>query len=257
MSDRVTTSELGGGIVRVTLDDPAHKNCLNASSCAEIIAVLDRLQADPRVKVLILTGTREVFCAGGTLETVQQFVAGEVSPVVPLLAIRLVSFPLPVIAAMEGSAAGGGLMLALFCDILIASAEKRYGFNFTNLGFTPGDGATALLPALVGHQRASEMLFTAKYYKGRELRESGLFAHVVPQGEVMGLSLDIARRIAEKPRHVLSLLKEELSLPRRRALPEGMFRERLLHQICASRPETAALIENSYTDWVSAKPREE
>ncbi len=250
-----TTADLGNGIVRLTLDDPTTRNCLDAESCAQFAAVLDRLQADPDVKVLVLAGTREVFCAGGTLETVRQFVAGQVDPVVPGALVRLVGFPLPVVAALEGGAAGGGLMLALCCDVLVAAEGRRYGLNFTQLGFTPGDGATSLLPALVGHQRASEMLFTAKYYKGRELRGSGLFTHVVPEGEVMRVALDIARRIADKPRHALTLLKGELALPRRRALLEGLHREHVMHRLCASRPETFDHIDNSYADWAGAKPR--
>jgi polyketide biosynthesis enoyl-CoA hydratase PksI len=255
MSNRVVTEDLGKGVMRVTLNDPDNKNCVDASHCNELYAAFERLQEDQSVKVLIFAGTREVFCGGGTLDTVQKFVAGKVEPVVPLLLVKLLSFPLPVIAALEGSAAGGGLMLALCCDILIAAEEKRFGLSFTGLGFTPGDGSTVLLPALVGYQRACEMLFTAKYYKGRELKESGLFAHVVPGDKVMETALGIARRIADKPRHVLALLKEELALPRRRALPEGMFRERLMHNICASHQETPSLIEENYTDWVSVKPK--
>lgn len=251
----LTTTLLDGGIARITLDDPATRNCLDAARCAEYTAVLDRLQADPAVKVLLLAGTREVFCAGGTLETVRRFVAGDVDPVVPMLGVRVASFPLPVVAALEGSAAGGGLMLALCADVRVAAEGRRYGFNFTALGFTPGDGSTALLPPLVGYARALEMLCTAKYYKGRELRDAGLFNHVVPDAAVMDVALDVARRIADKPRHVLELLKSELALPRRKALQEALHRERLLHQVCAGRPETFAHLEDSYADWVSAAPR--
>lgn len=137
-------------------------------------------------------------------------------------------------------------MLALCCDILVASESSRYGVNFTNMGFTPGMGTTSLLPALVGHHFASEMMLTGKLYKGRELKGRGLFNYVVPAEEVLDVSLDIARRIAEKPRHVIEMLKETLSLPRRQALQEAVSREHLMHKICFSRSDTAAHIESTY-----------
>src|SRR5689334_15309530 len=101
MPNRVVTEDLGRGVMRVTLNDPSTKNCVDASHCAELSAAFDKLQADQSVKVLIFAGAREVFCGGGTLDTVQKFVAGTVEPVVPLLLVKLLSFPLPVIAALE------------------------------------------------------------------------------------------------------------------------------------------------------------
>jgi polyketide biosynthesis enoyl-CoA hydratase PksI len=254
-SKPITTTDLGGGVARLAFDDPPRKNCVDGAVCAALIEALDALSADPSVKVVVFTGTRAIFCAGGTMETVQKFVAGEIDPIVPLSTRRMAAFPLPIIAALEGSASGGGLTLAMCCDILIAAEEQRYGLNFTSMGFTPGDGSMALAPLMVGYQMASEMLCTGKFYRGRELRGTGLFAHVVPQAEVMPLALDIAGRIAEKPRHVLTLVKEELALPRRRALEEAVLRERLMHQICSARPETRSDIDDRYGSWASAAPR--
>jgi polyketide biosynthesis enoyl-CoA hydratase PksI len=152
----------------------------------------------------------------------------------------------PMIAALEGHAVGAGLAVALCCDIVVASESARYGANFTGMGFTPGVGVTSLLPALVGYGFAVEMMMTAKLYKGRELMERRLFTHVVPGGEVLALAMDIAQRIAERPRHILTMLKAELALPRRHMLMEALAREHTMHQICFSRSETRALIEEGY-----------
>nr|AGH69804.1 enoyl-CoA hydratase [Nostoc sp. 'Peltigera membranacea cyanobiont'] len=141
-----------------------------------------------------------------------------------------------------------GLMLGLCCDILVAAQSSRYGMVFTNMGLTPGLGMTSLLPALVGYHFASEMIVTGKLYKGRELKERGLFNYVVPVQQVMDVALDIARRIVEKPRYVIEMIKETLSLPRRQAFQDAMSREYLMYKICFTHPDTSALIEANYLD---------
>jgi polyketide biosynthesis enoyl-CoA hydratase PksI len=234
------------GIYQLKIVAPENGNRLSQELCAEFLTALASLTGEPSLKVLILTGGKDVFCAGATLEMLKQISIGSADVKDLLLPEKILSFPAPVIGALEGHAVGGGLTLALCCDILVASESSRYGVNFTNMGFTPGMGTTSLLPVLAGHHFASEMILTGKLYKGRELRERGLFNYVVPREEVMEVALDIARRIAEKPRHVLEMLKNTLSLPRRQALQEAMFREHLMHKICFSRPDTAAHIEAAY-----------
>lgn len=244
---KVFVKSLEGGIFLIDINDPDNENRLNEELFFELMAALKNVSLEPTSKVVIVTGRPDVFCAGGSLDFLRKLARGEAQEQ-DLFALpnEILSFPVPVIGALQGHAVGGGLMLAVCCDILVASESSRYGVNFTNMGFTPGMGTTSLLPALVGHHFASEMIFTGKLYKGRELKERGLFNYVVPAQEVLDVALDIARRIAEKPRHVLEMLKETLSLPRRQALQEAMFREHLMHKICFSRADTAAHIEAAY-----------
>jgi polyketide biosynthesis enoyl-CoA hydratase PksI len=234
------------GIYQLNIDAAEQENRLSEELCTEFIAALGSLTREPSLKVLILTGGKDVFCAGATLEMLKQISSGSADVKDLLLPNQILSFPVPVIGALQGHALGGGLTLALCCDILVAAQGSRYGVNFTNMGFTPGMGTTSLLPALVGHHFASEMILSGKLYKGKELRDRGLFNYVVPSEEVMDVALDIARRIAEKPRHVIEMLKDTLSLPRRQALQEAMLREHLMHKVCFSRPDTAAHIEATY-----------
>jgi len=243
---KVTVTWVEDGVALVRMDDPEQRNLLTDRLLDELMAALRELSADAKIKAVILCGRRDVFCGGGSLEMLRDVAAGATHAKDILLPAMLVEFPVPIIAALEGPAVGAGLAVALWCDIVVASEHARYGANFTSMGFTPGLGITSLLPALVGYGFASEMMMTAKLYKGRELVDRQLFTHVVPEGKVLELALDIARRIAERPRHVLTMLKAEIALPRRGMLTNAMPREHVMHQVCFSRPEARALLEEGY-----------
>jgi polyketide biosynthesis enoyl-CoA hydratase PksI len=243
---KLTVTELEAGIIQLQINDPDTQNRLSEPLCDEFVIALTKLAQEPTLKVLILSGQSEVFCAGATLDVIKQVIAHQAQVKDLSLPSQLLSFPVPIIAALEGHAIGGGLMLALYCDILIASETSRYGVNFTDLGFTPGMGALSALPLLAGHHFASEMILTAKLYKGKELKGRGLFNHIVPAIDVMTLALDMARRIAEKPRHVLEMVKETLALPRCQALHAALSREHLLHKVCFGVPGTLTQVEAAY-----------
>ncbi len=199
MSATVHAERLEEGIVEVRIDDAEAQNRLSDRLCRELMAALAELRSDPTLKVVLLSGRPDVFCGGATLEALQSVSTGAVDVLDLLLPEQMLAFPVPIVGAITGHAVGGGFVLALCCDVMIAAETSRYGVNFTSLGFTPGMGATALLPALVGHHHAMEMMLTAKLYRGAELRERGLFNRVVPAAEVQAEALDLARRMAEKP----------------------------------------------------------
>lgn len=247
MQPKVSVTRDHEAVAVVQLNDPGQQNQLTDELIDELMAALRSLSADPELKALVLTGSKDVFCGGGTLALLEKVASGNVDAKDVLLPAELVTFPVPIIAAVEGHAVGAGLVVALCCDITVASESARYSANFTSMGFTPGLGATALLPSLVGYSFAQEMMMTAKFYKGRELAGRGLFTHVVPAAEVLDRAMDIAHRTAERPRHVITMLKAELAISRRRLLMEGMSREHVMHQICFSRPETKELIDAAYT----------
>jgi polyketide biosynthesis enoyl-CoA hydratase PksI len=254
MSERVIITRVDEGVARVQVDDPGQQNRLTDGLVEDLLACLHTLAEDTSVRAVVLLGRKEVFCGGGSFELLQKVSSGDINAKDILLPTKLVEFPVPIIAALEGHAVGAGLAMALYCDIVVASANARYSANFTSLGFTPGLGVTSLLPALVGYSFASEMMMTAKFYKGAELKGRGLFTHIVPAAEVLPLALDIAQRIAERPRHVLTMLKAELTIPRRRTLMEAMSREHVMHELCFSRPETRALIDAAYIGSRSESP---
>ncbi|MFG1954458.1 polyketide synthase [Micromonospora sp. NPDC048830] len=241
----VTTVE--PGVVRLAICDPERENRLSYELVDQMMAALDDLAADQSVKVLLVTGTKDIWCAGGTLRMLKEMASGEYDER-RLLALsdRLLSFPVPVIGALEGHAIGGGLALALCCDLTVAADRSRYSVNSANMGFTPAMGLSVLLPAAVGHHFASEMIFTGKYYKGRELADRRLFNAVVPADEVLARAFDLAEQIAEKPRYVLELLKETLALPKRHLLQDAIAREPLMNRICFNQPGSDALLDQTY-----------
>lgn len=247
MSNVLNMTTVEPGIVRLAISDPYRENRLSYELVDQMMAALAELAPDPTIKVLLVTGTEEIWCAGGTLRMLKEMASGEYDER-RLLALseRLLSFPVPVIGALEGHAIGGGLALALCCDVLVAAENRRYSVNSTNMGFTPAMGLTVLLPAAVGHHFASEMIFTGKYYQGRELARRRLFNAVVPGDEVLDKALDLAQRIAEKPRYVLELLKDSLALPKRHLLQDAISREPIMNKICFSHPDIATMLDETY-----------
>lgn len=242
----IESTSPSAGVLRIQLRDDAGRNCLSDGLCDGLTRELARAAADASIRCVVLCGGKTVFCGGAALEQLERLARGE--PVVKELALprTILTFPLPIVAAMRGDAIGGGLMLALYCDVIIACETSRYGFNFTDLGFTPGVGATALVPQAVGHFMASEMLYTAKSYRGRELTGSPLFNRIVPGDAVEPTALEIAMRIAEKPRHVLELLKKTLAAKRVEAFDTATPHEHAMHAECFALPETAARISALY-----------
>jgi polyketide biosynthesis enoyl-CoA hydratase PksI len=247
MATKIRINRSDDGIFELNLNDPENQNRLGDETCNELQVAFSELAAEPTVKVLVLTGCPDVFCAGASLDMLHTLAGGK-SPEDLSIPMQMLSFPVPLIAALEGHAVGGGMALAICCDILIASENSRYGFNFTSMGFTPGLGTTSLLPEFVGTGFATEMLLTAKFYKGRDIKDRGLFNYVVPQREVRTLAWDLARSMADKPRQVLEMVKDTLTMPRRRALQQALSQERLMHKICFSGPEIWSMITGSYMD---------
>src|SRR5256884_275521 len=130
----------------------------------ELLGVLDEIEADPTARVVILTGAGGHFCSGGDVKTMRpRHTAAEGRGRVELLnrlVLRLVSFPLPTIAMVDGYAVGAGSNLALCCDLIVASDRAKFGELFCKIGLAVDGGGTWLLPRVVGLARAKELVFT-------------------------------------------------------------------------------------------------
>jgi polyketide biosynthesis enoyl-CoA hydratase PksI len=243
----VSLVELEQGIALLRMDDGQH-NHLTAEGVRELRAALAEAEQREGGRVVLLRGRAQSFCAGGTLELLRAMASGTY-PERQLLALceAMLACRLPVLGCLEGSALGGGLSLALCCDVTVASESARYGVPACGMGFIPAMGATALLPAAAGSHLAAEMMLTGRTFLGRELAGRGLFSQVVPHERVYEVSLDLARQIAEKPRHVLEMTKEMLALPRRQLLQEAVLREPLMNQVCFQHPDILQTLEQGYS----------
>jgi 2-(1,2-epoxy-1,2-dihydrophenyl)acetyl-CoA isomerase len=201
-----------GATATITLNRPDARNALDMVMRQELVAALDEVEADPAVRVLILTGAGEHFCAGGDVKFMRERrqTAMEGRARVELLnrlVLRLAGFPRPTIARVDGFAVGAGCNLALGCDLIIASDRARFGEVFGKIGLVPDGGGTWLLPRLVGLARAKELIFTADVIDAAEAHRIGLVNRVVPAAALEAETARIAERIAAGPPLALRLAK--------------------------------------------------
>jgi polyketide biosynthesis enoyl-CoA hydratase PksI len=230
----------------ISMQDRESKNTFTDPFVDDFLELLGELQTDRHFKAFILRGLPDVFCAGAAKEALLSIFEGGLEVKDLALSEMLINLPVPVIAAMEGAALGGGFVVALCCDIVIMNEKKMYGTNFTNMGFSPGMGCTGLLQALVGDFIANEMMFRGRLMKGREYRGRTLINYILPKEEIMDKAVDIALDIVEKPHQTLNIMKYSLGLPKRKLLAEARVHEDLMHKITFSSPEVKNIIEKMY-----------
>jgi polyketide biosynthesis enoyl-CoA hydratase PksI len=237
------------GIAYVSMEDTDGRNVFSDRLINGIVDALDRLEADHHPLAMILTGLPDVFSGGAEKQTLLDLADGKIRVKDLLVSERLVGAPFPVIAAMEGHAVGGGLIMAVCCDIVIASLESRYGTVFMNMGFTPGMGCTALLQDLFGPYLANEMMFTGKRFKGRDLAtKSTNINYILPKSEVKPKAVDVALQIAEKNIESVYLLKYALSARKKKLLIDARVDEDFMHRLSFGLPETKERIRDAYAD---------
>jgi polyketide biosynthesis enoyl-CoA hydratase PksI len=235
------------GIAYLRMQDEAGKNVFNDDFVQSFIGSVDQLETLYKPKVLILSGLTDVFCGGAEKQNLIDLCDGKIHVKDLLISERLLDVPFPVIAAMEGHAVGGGLMLAVCSDIVLAAQESRYGVVFMNLGFTPGMGCTQLLSELVGPFVANEMMYTGKCYKGRVLAQMHTqINYILPKAEVLPKAENIALQISEKSLKSINLLKQTLSLKKKKLLAQARVHEDLMHRLSFAFPETRKTIEDLY-----------
>jgi 2-(1,2-epoxy-1,2-dihydrophenyl)acetyl-CoA isomerase len=207
--------EQGGVIATVTLNRPEARNALDFAMRGELLAALDEIEASPTTRVVILTGAGGHFCAGGDVKAMRRrHTAAEGRGRVELLnraVLRLVNFPLPTIAMVDGYAVGAGSNLALCCDLIVASDRAKFGELFCKIGLAVDGGGTWLLPRLVGMARAKELVFTGDIVDAAEALRIGLVNRVVPATELEAATRALAEKIAAGPPLALRLDKQALN----------------------------------------------
>lgn len=188
--------ERSGAIATIRLNRPEKHNALNTQLSHELIDCLDALEADDGVHVIVLTGSGDrAFCAGADMaEAMEDRVNGGYVGAPALATARLLRVRKPVIAAVNGYAYGGGAVLAINCDIRIASENARFRFVGASYGLVVG---ASQLPRIVGASKAKELVFTTRTIDSAEALRIGLANHVVPLEQLEATVLDMAQAIAE------------------------------------------------------------
>ncbi|PEP90336.1 enoyl-CoA hydratase [Bacillus wiedmannii] len=236
-SSVVTFKEVEPCIVQVKMQDRVYKNTFSEELVHGLIEAFQKIKANPTYKVVILTGYDNYFCSGGTQEGLLAIHEGRGKFTdVNVYALAL-ECEIPVIAAMQGHGIGGGFVMGLFADFVILSRESVYTTNFMQYGFTPGMGATYIVPKKMGFSLGEEMLLNAGNYRGAELEKRGISFKVVSRKDVLSSALQLARQVAEKPRISLITLKNHMVKSIREQLPNVVNQEIAMHDKTFHEPE--------------------
>jgi enoyl-CoA hydratase len=199
-----------GRVGIITFNRPDKLNALNREMFSEIVDVLKKVKNDSEIRVLIMTGQGRAFIAGADIQiftTLTAVTAREFAQGAHDLAFQLEALDIPVIAAVNGFALGGGLEMALACDVIYAADSARFGHPETNLGIIPGFGGTQRLARLVGKGLAKELILTGRVIDAAEARALGLVAQIFPAASLVEETLKVARSLAQKSRVALRSAK--------------------------------------------------
>lgn len=240
----VTTQLLDGGILLVRMQDEKSRNGFTPGLMGGLAEAFTRAGTDEDLTCVVLTGFGNYFATGGTQEdllAIQEgraaFTSANGAPADTNLYTLPLDCPIPVVAAMQGHAVGGGLALGLAADFVVLSEESVYTASFMKYGFTPGFGSTAVFPARLGFSLAYELLMSARSVRGRELRERGVSFPVVPRAQVLDRALALARELADKPRLALVILKNHMVGELRARMPETTRQELAMHDVTFHQPD--------------------
>ncbi|HKW74986.1 MAG TPA: enoyl-CoA hydratase [Terriglobales bacterium] len=240
--------ERDAGIAIIRLNRPEKKNALTLAMYRSLIAALEQSETDDDVRVILIAGSPDCFTAGNDLADFAAASSDGPRDAIHFLE-RLRAGEKPVIAAVEGLAIGIGTTLLLHCDLVYAGAGARFQLPFVNLGLCPEAGSSVILPAMVGHQRAAELLFFGEPFGAQQARDFGLINQVLPDGNVFEFAMERASQLAEKPvsalRATKALLRRNSSASVADAMVEESRRFAELLQGPDARQAMAAFLERS------------
>jgi enoyl-CoA hydratase len=204
--------ERESGMVVVTLNRPNQMNSINTAMQKDLKDLLNEIENDSSIRVVVITGGEKCFCTGRDIKEV--FPPGVRPPSSRNYFKRIEDLDRPTIAAVSGYCLGGGLELALCCDLRIASDTARFGLAEIKVGRVPGAGGMQRLPRLIGITKAKEMLYTGNPIDAEEAHRVGLVNKVVPVASLMDESRSMAQTLLDRPSHALKIAK--------RCVNEGM-----------------------------------
>jgi len=226
-----------GAVAIVTLNRPKALNALNSELLAELVALLESIDADDTLHATVLTGSERAFAAGADIKEMapktymdmykENFFAG--------VADRIAAIRKPIIAAVAGHALGGGCELAMMCDFIIAADNANFGQPEINLGVMPGIGGTQRLARFVGKSKAMDMCLTGRNMDAAEAERAGLVARVVPLADLITEATKAAQKIAEQSLPIVMMTKEAINRAYETTLAEGIrFERRVFHAMFAT-----------------------
>ena len=231
--------ELGDGVATLTLNRPDRLNSFNTQMHEEVAAALATVESDAGIRALLLTGAGRGFCAGQDLNLREASAGSDFDAGAAIdryynpLVRRLKALQKPVIAAVNGPAAGAGANLALACDIVIAARSASFLQAFCRIGLVPDTGGTWFLPRLAGSARAMAMMMLGEPLSAAQAAEWGLIWKVVDDDKLAGEARALALKLAHGPTIGLGLIKEALNRALENTLDAQLDLERDLQRVAA------------------------
>ena len=235
----------------LTINRPEKMNAISNELITELKKLLDEIEDDDELRVLVITGAGEkAFVAGADINELVNRDANlgrKVSRERQEVFSRIENLHVPVIAAVNGYALGGGLELALACSIRICSEDAQFGAPEVKLGIIPGDGGTQRLPRLVGLGRAMEIVLTGDFINAQEAFRIGLVNRIAPKEKLMENVLELAEKLASRPPLAVRFAKEAVNRSQEGASTSGFALESYLHALSCTTEDkkegVAAFIE--------------
>jgi len=217
MTETVLTDDPIDGVRVITLNRPSRLNAINPELVDDLTRELARANQDPAIRAIVLTGAGRAFCSGDDLKDFQSQLDGEANLNGYVNRIQDVTRAIvlgdkPVVGAVHGWAVGGGLEWVINCDFAIAAEGSRFFFPEVRLGLFVTGGVTALLPRMIGAQKARELIYFGERFDAAQALEWGLLWKVVPPAQLLAETIELARRIAELPEGPVKDLKRILTL---------------------------------------------
>lgn len=235
MPDPYETIEVASanGVATITLNRPESLNALNAAMRRELLTAVKAAGRDDAVRAVVLTGSGRGFCSGADLRggpgerSFRSVLTTEYNPLIT--AIR--DLPKPMIAAVNGVAAGAGVSLAMACDLVYAADESRFILAFVRIGLVPDSGAIRSLVRALGRHRAAELAFTGDPLSASEAAATGLINGVVPADQLAAHATAVAKRLAEGPTRAIGLTKRLINQADGPDFGEGLALEAALQEL--------------------------
>ncbi len=213
-------------VAHITLNRPEAANSINREMASDLMHAVMQCGEDPVIRAVVITGAGRIFCSGGDLKGFAAqgehlpYYLKEVTTYLHAAISRLVRMDLPVIAAVNGNAAGAGMALACACDIVIAAESTRFTMAYTRVGLTPDGSSSYFLPRIVGLKRALELALTNRVLSAQEALQWGIVTRVVPDADLLAQANALALQLAAGPKKAQGASK------------------RLLHSGCSETLET-------------------
>lgn len=227
-----STYEIQNGVAYITFNRSKLLNSFNREMALEVQSSLDKAESDNKVRCIVITGEGRGFCAGQDLAEATGDDAPELATIVkehynPII-LRLRKIEKPIIAAVNGVAAGAGANIALACDIVIATASAKFIQAFSQIGLIPDSGGTYFLPRIVGHGRASALAFLAERINAKKAEEMGMIWKSVEDDNFKTLVQETAEKLAKLPTKGIGLTKRLFNESWNNNLQDQLDREEVI-----------------------------